>query len=128
MNINDLTTFGWGEFFESPFQPYAANGYAAGRVALEHKHFYRLYCESGEVLGEIAGRLRHEALDRGDLPVVGDWVVIQPCPEGGKVTIHAVLPRKSNFTRKAAGGPTEKQIVASNIDTVFLCERLLPCG
>jgi putative ribosome biogenesis GTPase RsgA len=30
---------------------------------------------------------------------VGDWVVIRPRPENGKVTIHAVLPRKSKFAR-----------------------------
>ena len=124
MNLNNLTTFGWSDFFESHFQPYAVNGYACGRVARESKHFYRIYSEWGEVRGEIAGKLRHEALDRGDLPVVGDWVVIRPCPETGKVTIHAVLPRKSKFTRKVAGARTEKQIVASNIDTVFLVTSL----
>lgn len=124
MNKNTLTTFGWGKFFESHFQPYAANGYASGRVALEHKHFYRVYSECGEVRGEIAGRLRHDVLDRGDLPVAGDWVVIRPCPESGRVKIHAVLPRKSKFTRKVAGVRTEKQIVASNIDTVFLVTSL----
>ena len=95
MNINDLKTLGWDKFFESHFEPYAANGYAAGRVASEYKHFYCVYSESGKVLGEIAGKLRHEAIDRGDLPVVGDWVVIRTSPESGKVTILAVLPRKS---------------------------------
>jgi len=124
MNINNLTSFGWDEFFQDHFQPYAANGYTSGRIALEYKHSYRIYSEWGEVLGEITGRLRHEALDRGDLPVVGDWVVISPSPESGKVTIHAVLPRKSKFTRKVAGFRTEKQIVASNIDTVFLVTSL----
>lgn len=124
MNTNDLKSLGWDEFFERHFQPYAANGYAAGRVASEYKHFYCVYSESGKVLGETAGRLRHEALDRGDLPIVGDWVVIRPCSEGGKVTIHAVLPRKSKFTRKVAGFRTEQQIVASNIDTVFLVTSL----
>ncbi|HEU5239970.1 MAG TPA: ribosome small subunit-dependent GTPase A [Pyrinomonadaceae bacterium] len=123
ISIN-LTTLGWNEFFESAFHTYAAKGYACGRVALEHKHFYRVYSECGEVRGEIAGRLRHEALEQGDLPVVGDWVVIRPCPERDKVTIHAVLPRKSKFTRKVAGFRTEKQIVASNIDTVFLVTSL----
>ena len=122
--MNSLRTFGWNEFFENHFQTYAANGYAAGRVALEYKHFYRIYTEWGEVLGEIAGKLRHEALDRGDLPVVGDWVVISPCSERDKVTIHAVLPRKSKFTRKVAGLRTEEQPVASNIDTVFLVTSL----
>ena len=124
MNSNNLTTLGWNEFFESAFHPYAAKGYACGRVALEHKHFYRVYSECGEVRGEIAGRLRHEALEQGDLPVVGDWVVIRPCPERDKVTIRAVLPRKSKFSRKVAGSRTEKQIVASNIDIVFLVTSL----
>ena len=119
-----MNTLGWDEFFANHFQSYAADGYAAGRVALEYKHFYRIYSEWGEVLGEIAGRLRHEALDREDLPVVGDWVVIRRSPESDKVTIHAVLPRKSKFTRKVAGFRTEKQIVGSNIDTVFLVTSL----
>jgi ribosome biogenesis GTPase len=124
MKTDDLTSLGWDEFFASAFQPYAANGYACGRVALEHKHFYRIYSEWGEVRGEIVGKLRHEALDREDLPVVGDWVVIRRGPEAGKVTIHAVLPRKGQFTRKVAGARTEKQIVAANIDMVFLVTSL----
>ena len=124
MNINNLQNIGWDEFFARHFQSYAANGYAPGRVASEYKHFYGVYRESGKVLGEIAGKLRHEALDRGDLPVVGDWVVIRPGSEHDKVTIHAVLPRKSKFTRKVAGFRTEQQIVASNIDTVFLVTSL----
>jgi ribosome biogenesis GTPase len=119
-----MNNLGWDEFFVNHFQSYAADGYAAGRVALEYKHFYRIYSEWGEVLGEIAGRLRHEALDREDLPVVGDWVVIRRSPESDKVTIHAVLPRKSKFTRKVAGFLTEKQIIGSNIDTVFLVTSL----
>ena len=124
MNTNDLKTLGWDKFFEAHFQPYAVDGYAAGRVASEYKHFYCVYSESGKVLGETAGRLRHEALDRGDLPVVGDWVVIRTSPGSNKVTIHAVLPRKSKFTRKMAGVRTESQIVGSNIDTVFLITSL----
>lgn len=124
MTRNNLTTLGWDNFFESNFQPYAANGFTSGRVALEHKNLYRVYTECGEVLGELSGKLRHEALDRADLPVVGDWVVIQPWPENDKATIHGVLPRKNMFTRKTAGLRTEKQIVGSNIDTVFLVTSL----
>jgi ribosome biogenesis GTPase len=119
-----LSAFGWNEFFAHHFQPYAANNYAAGRVALEHKHFYRLYTERGEVLAEIAGKIRHEAVNRADLPAVGDWVVIRPRPQSDKVTIHAVLPRRSKFTRKVAGSRTEEQIVGTNIDTVFLITSL----
>jgi ribosome biogenesis GTPase len=124
MHSNNLETLGWDEFFERHFQPYAANGFTAGRVASEYKNSYLVYSESGKVFGEIAGRLRHEAVDRRDLPVVGDWVVIRPSPDNDKVTIHAVLPRKSKFTRKSAGVRTEPQIVGANIDTVFLITSL----
>ncbi len=119
-----LTSFGWNEYFEASFQPYVASDYAAGRVALEYKHLYRIYTEHGELLAEIAGKLRHEAVSRQALPVVGDWVVIRLLPEGGKATIHAVLPRRSKFTRKVAGARTVQQIVGANIDTVFLVTSL----
>jgi ribosome biogenesis GTPase len=123
-HAHHLSAFGWSEFFEDSFQPYAVSDYKAARVALEYKHLYRLYTEQGELLAEIAGKLRHEAVNRGALPAVGDWVVIRTRPEGDKATIHAVLPRRSKFTRKVAGERTEEQIVGTNIDTVFLVTSL----
>ena len=80
----DLASFGWSEFFESGFTSYEGQGYAAGRVALEHKNFYRVYTEYGEVLAELSGKLRHEAVNRSDLPAVGDWVVVRSRPEGDR--------------------------------------------
>ncbi len=124
MNVSDLTTFGWDEFFEANFKTYAQDGYASGRVALEHKRFFRVYTQHGEVLAEISGKLRHEAANRRDLPAVGDWVVIRSRPEAGRVTIHAVLPRRTSFVRKIAGSRTEEQIVGANIDTVLLVTSL----
>ncbi|HZI47015.1 MAG TPA: ribosome small subunit-dependent GTPase A [Pyrinomonadaceae bacterium] len=124
MNVTDLTTLGWDEFFESNFKPYAQNGYTCGRVALEHKNFFRVYTQSGEVLAQVSGKLRHEAVQRVDLPAVGDWVAISAAPEGGRVVIHAVLPRRTSFARKTAGARTEEQIVGANIDTVFLLTSL----
>ena len=114
----DLTIFGWSEFFEVSFKPYAEHGYTCGRVALEHKNLFRVYTQHGEVLAEISGKLRHEALNRSDLPAVGDWVVIS------SRIIHAVLPRRTSFARKIAGSRTEDQIVGANIDTVFLVTSL----
>src|SRR5512145_547375 len=116
MSVTDLTTFGWDEFFEDNFQAYAQTGYTCGRVALEHKNFFRVYTEYGDVLAEISGKLRHEAVNRSDLPVVGDWVVIRARPEGGRAMIHGVLPRRTSFARKIAGSRTEEQIVGANID------------
>ncbi|HSE32869.1 MAG TPA: ribosome small subunit-dependent GTPase A [Pyrinomonadaceae bacterium] len=124
MTSTDLTTFGWDEFFEANFKSYERNGFSCGRVALEHKNLFRIYTQYGEVLAEISGKLRHEAVNRSALPAVGDWVVIRSRPEHGRVIIDAVLPRRTSFARKVAGSRTEEQIVGANIDTVFLLTSL----
>lgn len=124
MNVVDLTTFGWSEFFEVRFKTYSEMGYTCGRVTLEHRNLFRVYTQYGEVLAEISGKLRHEAMSRRDLPAVGDWVVIRTQPDGGRVMIHAVLPRRTSFARKIAGARTEEQIVGANVDTVFLLTSL----
>jgi ribosome biogenesis GTPase / thiamine phosphate phosphatase len=120
----DLTTLGWSEFFEVNFRPYAEQGYTCGRVALEHKNLFRVYTQHGEARAENSGKLRHEALNRSELPAVGDWVVISSRQERDRVIIHAVLPRRTSFARKIAGSRTEEQIVGANIDTVFLVTSL----
>lgn len=96
----------------------------AARVALENKHSYRVYSQEGELLAETAGKLRHKATSREALPAIGDWVVILPRLEEGKAIIHAILPRKSKFTRKVAGSITREQILGANVDTVFLVSSL----
>lgn len=120
----NLHTLGWKPVFETAFQPYRTEGYEVGRVALEHKHMYRIFTAHGELLAEISGKMRHQALGREDYPAVGDWVVITPRVAERKATIHAILPRKSKFSRKVAGETTEEQIVATNVDTVFLVNAL----
>lgn len=76
------------------------------------------------MLAEVTGNLRFQADDREDFPAVGDWVTIKARHEEQKATIHRVLPRQSKFSRKAAGATTDEQIVAANIDTVFLVNAL----
>ena len=119
-----LETFGWAEFFAANFAPFVSEGYSAGRVAVQHKTQYELYTEYGELSAETTGRMQFDARGKRDLPVVGDWVVIRIRRQEGKATIHDILPRKSRFSRKAAGTKAEEQIVAANIDTVFLVTGL----
>jgi ribosome biogenesis GTPase len=122
--VVDLSNLGWSQFFADHFQTYRVGGFEPARVILEYNQFYRVISSQGELLAEVAGRLRHEAANRSDLPAVGDWVVIESRPAEARATIHAVLPRKSKFVRKAAGTRTEGQIVGTNIDTVFLVTSL----
>lgn len=85
---------------------------------------YKLGTEVGEVIGEISGKYRFEILEQEQYPAVGDWVVISLRAEEKRATIHKILPRKSKFSRKVAGIETREQIVASNVDTVFLVNAL----
>jgi ribosome biogenesis GTPase len=126
MDLNDqqLERYGWNDFFAAHFREFASQGYVAGRVALEYNQFCRVYTAQGEIMAEFAGRLRHEAESRADLPAVGDWVALRMVESGNKAVIHAVLPRRSKFMRKTKGVRTEEQVVGANIDTIFLVTSL----
>jgi ribosome biogenesis GTPase len=99
-----------------------AQGLIPARVVREDRDRYQLRTEAGDVAGEVSGRLRHDARTRADLPAVGDWVAARPGE--GLAVITRVLPRTSAFVRKLAGETTEEQIVAANVDTVFLVAGL----
>jgi ribosome biogenesis GTPase len=116
----DLAALGWTAALDDVFAAYREQGLVPGRVSLEHTHIYRVWTAQGEWLARVAGRLRHHAATRADFPAVGDWVALEPAAAGGDARIRAVLPRKSRFSRKAAGDVTEEQVVAANVDTVFL--------
>ncbi|UFU01145.1 ribosome small subunit-dependent GTPase A [Radiobacillus kanasensis] len=120
----NLQTLGFNQQIEEEAQSFLAEGYSIGRVSSEFKGMYKVLAENGELLAEISGKLKFQANERQDYPAVGDWVVLSVREEEGKATIHAILPRKSKFSRKVAGHTTEEQIVATNIDTIFLVQSL----
>lgn len=80
--------------------------------------------EYGEQSAEISGKLRYNAKSAEDLPSVGDFVVADCKDIQNHAIIYSVLPRKSVFVRKAAGSENTQQVVAANIDTVFICMSL----
>ena len=95
-----------------------------GRVLLEHKHMYRVGTNEGEWLSVVSGAFKHSAFERRDFPAVGDWVAVEKMPGEEKGIIHTILPRTSLFSRKVAGATTVEQIVAVNVDIVFLIMSL----
>jgi len=119
-----LEDLGWTPRFADAFDAYRGDGIAPARVSLEHTHIYRVLTPDGESLARVAGRLRHAAAQRADFPAVGDWVAVETPEGGGDARIRAVLPRATQFSRRAAGNPTEQQVVAANIDVVFLVSGL----
>lgn len=125
MNLIEL---GWNSFFKQHFEQFKREGLKPGRVAREHKQRYAIYSQHGELIAEVSGKIRHAARSRSDFPAVGDWVAVAARPHERRATIQALLPRTSSFSRKAVlsggmpdtGGKTEEQVLATNVDTVFL--------
>ena len=118
-----LSLLGWDDSFARHFASLNAPDLIPARVVLEHKHAYTVLCAHGELAATCTGKLLHHSTARSDLPAVGDWVAARPRPGETRADIHAVLPRKTKFSRRAAGEGTE-QIVAANVDTVFLVTAL----
>jgi len=112
LNLQDL---GWNEFFEDAFRPYEGDNLIPARVAARHHGPCELLTELGRLGGVPAGRLGED-----ELPAVGDWVAARPLDGERKAVIEAVLPRRTSFTRKEAWARTVAQVVAANVDTVFL--------
>lgn len=120
-----LAELGWNDFFADAFAPHAAAGCVPARVTLELKGFFEVTGEGNARLGECTGKFIHAARSPADYPTIGDWVAITPQPgDETRAAIHAVLPRRTKFSRKAAGDHVVEQVVAANVDTVFLVSAL----
>ena len=114
--------YGWNPFFEA--QRRSAESLAPrarplryARIVEEQRGLYRI---AGDAEGwvEVSGRFRHDAAGAADFPAVGDWVGV----EGG--VIHLRLERRGTVSRAAAGRAVEEQVIAANVDTIFLVTAL----
>ncbi len=118
----DLTRIGATAGLRAEVEAYAERGCELGRVSAVHREQYRIYTAAGERKAEAIGALLYRAAGAADLPAVGDWVAAQPTSPG-EAMIHAVLPRRTKFSRRAAGPRAEEQMIAANIDVA-----LIVCG
>lgn len=119
-----LESLGWSSFYAEEVKAVTHPGLVPARVVREGRDRCHVVGETGELLATISGRLRHRAQVRSDLPAVGDWVLIQPPNAGGPALIHTVLTRRTVLERKSPGSLTQTQIVAANIDVVFVVGAL----
>lgn len=120
-----LIELGWDDTFAQHFAEWAGKtDVQPGRVAIEFNYIYRVYADGGEFDAELSGRMKHHAQSRRELPAVGDWVVVRKRSEQDRGSIVAVLPRRSRFSRRMAGQVTDEQVVAANVDVVFIVMSL----
>lgn len=121
MRLEDL---GWNQFFASQLSSSEDPSLIPARVTEESKGFHGVRSEHGEYLGELAGKLRHHTAEPAALPAVGDWVLISPRPSEGRARIERVVARRTKLSRKVAGRAFREQILAANLDVVFVTSAL----
>ncbi len=119
--MNQLINYGANERFLAEATLYPDLRLA--RVVSQYKDLYKIAAQQDETLAEVSGKFRYEAVYLSDYPAVGDFVMAD-FPQASNAIIHRVLTRKSAFERTAVGIDDEMQVVAANIDVVFICMSL----
>ncbi|WP_245600188.1 ribosome small subunit-dependent GTPase A [Paenibacillus harenae] len=126
-NYPHLTVFGWNDSWQSAWGEsahFGNKGFEPARIVAQYSKQYRVVTEDGEKIAAVSGKYEFEAGGRSDFPAVGDWVIAQPLEGEQRAVIHALLPRFSAMTRKEAGNVVDEQVIAANIDTIFITNAL----
>ncbi|MBU8537655.1 ribosome small subunit-dependent GTPase A [Falsiroseomonas tokyonensis] len=118
-----IGAYGWSESWAQAFAPHEAAGHIPGRIVVQRREADLVATDLGILEARLSGRLRHAARQAG-YPAAGDWVALAAKPDQGSATIHAVLPRRTAFIRRAADSQQTLQVIAANIDVVFVVTSL----
>jgi len=105
----ELADLGWNPFFEESFFPYQTLRYSPLLIFRENRKKYIGRDHNREYICEVTGKFRFDNRSQSNFPTVGDWVAATIIQNEGKAFIHAVLPRKSVFSRKEAGEKTDER-------------------
>ena len=119
-----MTSLGLTPIVEEQARPFLAEGFSLARVVEENRESYIVRNDRVDIPAEISGKLRFTAEGREHLPAVGDWVVVNTLDNDTQAIIHHVLPRTTAIARKVAGNTSEQQIIAANVDIVFIVQGL----
>ncbi|MFA6467580.1 MAG: ribosome small subunit-dependent GTPase A [Bacteroidota bacterium] len=103
---------------------WTADGFSIARIIAEHKGRYSILLDDKVMIAEVTGKMMFEAVTRKDYPAVGDWVAVQMYDENSPAIIHHIFPRTTILSRKTSGREVEEQIIATNIDIVFIVQGL----
>ena len=122
--MSGLAALGWTDRFDEAFAPHRERGREPARVTIEHRGAYEVRTPSAEGTAVVSGRFRFDAATADAFPAVGDWVAIDGSPADDAATIHALLPRRTAFVRHGAGRRSDGQVVAANVDVVFVAMAL----
>lgn len=122
-----IESLGWGPALAQAFsviQSQSTLPLVSGRVVRQERGLLTVQTSDLALLARPAGRLLHHAHGAESLPTIGDWVALQRPAGEGEALLHAVLPRHSVLMRREAGSEHEGQLIAANLDVVFLVTGL----
>jgi ribosome biogenesis GTPase len=109
----ELEELGWNERFASAFDELADKDLQPGRLAADYSTQFLVQLAGAAPLATLSSALRGARL-----VAVGDWVAVRKTEQATE--IRAVLPRQSAITREAPGAETAQQVIAANVDLVFI--------
>ncbi len=118
----NIEQYGFDPFFAHEFETFRRSGFEPGRISAEDKQRYRVITRYGEIPGEVTGRFLYDTENTSSFPKTGDWVALMYFESENKCIIHKVLKRKSHFSRGMPGKETSTQVIAANIDYVFIVQ------
>lgn len=115
-----LGSLGWSDWFEQ--RACCGPGDSVARVAAVDRELLLLVDQAGSFRAKLAGRFlhRHHLVD--EFPCVGDWVCVEKPPSDGFGVVHALFARRTMLRRKSAGRVVAWQMIAANLDYVFIVQ------
>lgn len=120
MIATSLESLGWSAFFQTRLDNLGMSAQPA-RVVIEYQDRFQVIASDGAMQAQLTGLLLRDAQnDRLRRPVVGDWVLVRASEGDGMGTIVHLFDRRTRFVRQAAGRRIGPQVVAANIDIVFV--------
>ncbi|MDE2142409.1 MAG: ribosome small subunit-dependent GTPase A [Elusimicrobia bacterium] len=119
-----LEDWGWDERWAAAFAAQPGSGLSPARVVEEQRGQFGVMTADGVRAARTTGAMRHKAAGRGELPSVGDWLAVEPVAGERAMTVRGILPRRSKLSRKTAGEAIEEQVIAANLDVVFVMTAL----
>ncbi len=127
----EFKQLGWEKYREAVKLERDFTENEVARVAIENRGGYLLYSVFGELIGIVQGKFMRSAVKESDYPKVGDWVLMEKLPSEQKAIIKEILPRITKVSRRrvakdrsASDDKQEEQIIATNVDIVFIVQGL----
>lgn len=125
----ELIQFGWSAAWDQKWEVTMSTythaeketrpHFEPARITADYGQKYGILTADGNKFGSLSGKAR-ALFGEGSMPGVGDWVIVKSYGEYDDALIHGVLERNSVISRQAAGFETKEQIIAANVDTLFI--------